>query len=470
MRTTQHLAPGVTLVETLLASALFGLLVTGLVSVLIYGQQVSVSTGLRQRAVAVAEEGLEAVRSMRNTAFSGLTDGVHGLSTSTNVWAFNGAQDTQDIYTRTVEIGAIDAQRKTVTSTVTWTQDGQRTGSVSLTTRLTNWLASVGGDWHLPIRVGGGDLSGTADGVKIQTQDAYAYVIRTTGNPTFAIFEVTDATNPILRSSLSSSIIPLPTNIFVAGNYAYISSQASSPALYIVDISNPLVPTIAGSFSITTPGNKSTALGIYVVGTTIYLGCNSDNKADEFFIINASNPASPTLMSSMAFSDSINEVAVSGNYAYLATSLNNDELTIVNITNPAAPVVASSLDLPGNTNALSIAVHDTFLSITQDFTLSFFSLATPASPTLLSTFNAGGIINDIALDIAANTFLFIATTNQNQEFQVVDIAIPASPSLAGFVNLTGNLVLNGVAYLSGMDRAFGVGTNNTEEFTAFAPQ
>lgn len=136
---------GFSLVEVLLAVSIFGLIVTALVGGLIYGQQSTAMAGMRSRAAILADEGLEAVRNIRDAGFSNLTDGTYGLSTAGNQWGFSGTSDTTDIFSRVVTISAVSTNRKLVTSTVNWQQNQQRAGSVVLTTYLTNWQASSGG-------------------------------------------------------------------------------------------------------------------------------------------------------------------------------------------------------------------------------------------------------------------------------------------------------------------------------------
>lgn len=136
---------GFSLVEVLLSVAVFSLIVTALVGGLIYGQQSTALAGMRSRAALLADEGLESVRNIRDANFSNLTDGTFGLTTTGNQWNLSGSSDITDIFTRAVTVSAVDANRKLVTSTVTWQQNPQRTGNVTLATYLTNWKAGGGG-------------------------------------------------------------------------------------------------------------------------------------------------------------------------------------------------------------------------------------------------------------------------------------------------------------------------------------
>ena len=135
---------GFSAVDILLSVALFGLLVTGLIGALIFGEQSSQVAGFRGRAVLVAEEGLEAVRNIRDHSFGNMVNGTYGLAASAGVWTFSGSFDVTDIFTRSTTIAdsTVSASFKLVTATVTWQQTPQRAGSVVLSTEMTNWRSS----------------------------------------------------------------------------------------------------------------------------------------------------------------------------------------------------------------------------------------------------------------------------------------------------------------------------------------
>jgi Tfp pilus assembly protein PilV len=99
---------GFSIVEVVLSAALFLLIAIALANILIYGEQSSASAGTRARAVFLAEEGLEAVRNIRDASFSNLTDGNHGLAISSGQWVFSGTSDTTDIFTRVINIATVN--------------------------------------------------------------------------------------------------------------------------------------------------------------------------------------------------------------------------------------------------------------------------------------------------------------------------------------------------------------------------
>lgn len=130
---------GFSLIEVLLSIVVFAMLVTVFISSMIYGQESERLAGDRARATFLAQEGLEAVRNMRDENISNLANGNHGLAVSGNVWSFSGTSDVTDIFTRTIIISDIDTTTKLITSNITWKQNEQRNGSITLAGRLNNW-------------------------------------------------------------------------------------------------------------------------------------------------------------------------------------------------------------------------------------------------------------------------------------------------------------------------------------------
>ena len=131
---------GFSTLEALLSASIIFLLVSAIFGAFIYGNTAGVYAGSQNRAVYLAEEGLEAVKAIRAGGFNNLNDGTYGLSASGSQWQFSGTSDTTDgHFRREIVITSAGTNRKQVVSTVTWQQNPQRTGSVSLTTYINNW-------------------------------------------------------------------------------------------------------------------------------------------------------------------------------------------------------------------------------------------------------------------------------------------------------------------------------------------
>lgn len=451
---------GFSLVEVILASALFAILLTALVGGYLYGQESTVLAGNRVRATLLAEEGLEAARNIRDSQFTdNLTVGTFGLATTTNIWNLSGVSDNTDIFTRQVTIESIDTKRKKVTSTVTWQQNPQRVGSTTLTTYLTHWMS----DWRSPRQQASMDFTGINDGLKIQVQGDFVYIVRDDGTPDFLIVDISTPSTPVLVGSLA--LPDIPVNIAVSGNYAYIASQSNTQELQIIDISNPAAPALVGSYDAVGTVN---AQSVYIIGTTAYLVKVIDGGSNEFVIVNVANPAAPVLLGSLDIGVSGFGVWVSGNFAYLATSANTQELVVVNVSNPAAPALAGpGYNAGGNADAITIAGFGSTVFLGQGSLIRIIDVANPLLPALLSTFTAAGTVNDIAGNFGRdNAYVYYVTVNSTGEFGVFDVSVPATPTLVGSMNLT---TLNGIAYDPVTDRAYAVGINNVAELVVIMP-
>ena len=79
---------GFTLVEVVVASAVFLIIVAAFGGAVIYSQGGMTRAGERGRASFLALEGIEATRAIRDASFAALTDGQHGLAVSGGRWSF----------------------------------------------------------------------------------------------------------------------------------------------------------------------------------------------------------------------------------------------------------------------------------------------------------------------------------------------------------------------------------------------
>ncbi len=145
---------GASIIEILLAVAIFGALAAGLLVFVWEPMTASGSASEWNRAVFLAEEGLEAARSIRSGGWTHLTEGPHGIAKPGGVWQFSGTSDTSDGFTRVVTVGMVerdangnivdsgglpDPRTKLVTSTVSWGSLFGGTKSLDFSAYITNW-------------------------------------------------------------------------------------------------------------------------------------------------------------------------------------------------------------------------------------------------------------------------------------------------------------------------------------------
>ncbi|MFA6548006.1 MAG: hypothetical protein WCT11_03650 [Candidatus Magasanikbacteria bacterium] len=133
---------GFSLIEIILSSGLLGMFALAFLGVLGFSQESTLRAGQRSRAIFLAEEGVEAVRSIRDENFANLTVGEHGLIAN-NKWNFTNQPDIINEFTRTLTIADINSQTKQVVSQVSWKQSGGNQVSVSFSTLFTDWRTAT---------------------------------------------------------------------------------------------------------------------------------------------------------------------------------------------------------------------------------------------------------------------------------------------------------------------------------------
>ena len=473
---------GFSLVEVILSSAVFALLVTALVGAWLYGQESTATAGARARAVLLAEEGLEASRNIRDSSYANLSTGTHGLQISSNQWGFSGTSDiTDSFFTRQVVISSVDTNRKNGTSTVTWQQNPSRTGSVSLATRFTNWLGTKKG--LAPALFGILDLTvansghNTADAISVASQGNYVYLGRATnpGNEFFQI-NVSDPANPVISGQLALG--GDPNDIAVSGNYAYIASSDNSAELTVIDISVPSTPTIAATFDLTAAnsGNANTDGLAVVMGKTNYIYLTrSTSGGKEFYVFDISTPTSPSLASSLDLNGDLNEIAANGNYAYGASSNDTQEFQVIDVTTVASPALAASLDLnEGDTaaNGMSIATGTNTIYLGRDGSMGspefyVINVTTPASPVITSTLDLGThVLKSMDYSASANLVFIANFEPTSEDYFAVDVATPSTPTQLTILNLNG--VPNKLVYESSSDKVYIASGSDIQELQVVA--
>jgi Tfp pilus assembly protein PilV len=454
---------GFSVVEVLLAATVFGFLVTGLAGAIIYGRSSTASAGDHQRAAMLADEGIEATRNIANAAYSNLVDGSYGLVQSAGQWTLSGTSDTSGIYTRQVVVATAGTNRKTITSTVTWPLPGNTTGTVSATTRIVNWEANIK-LWSNAIVAG--SVNPATAGVKVATQGNYAYEVLSATTNNFVIVNISNPAAPSITST--TTFTNTPTNIFVSGNYAYVTTGTNTTSLEIIDITNPAAPVLKSSVSMTA---AVAARGVFVSGSYAYVvrAASATAGANEFTVVNISNPLAPTVAGGYNNDIQMNKVYVSGNFAYVATSSTTQEMLVINITTPATPTLAATYNpTTPNIAGLTITGFGNTVLLGMSTTLDAVNITTPTTPTRLGTFTAAGVIQDIGVDIT-NQFAFLGTASTTGEFQVVNITNLAAMVLSKTVDVTGTTsTVNGVGYNSSLDVVAGSSISTTQRFLTFS--
>lgn len=458
---------GFSTVEVLLAATLFAFLATAVAGALIYGRQSTTNAGNRSRAIYLAEEGLEGARNIRDNAYTNLVDGTYGLTQSSGQWVLSGSSDTAGAYTRQVTISTVDTARKNITSTVSWA-DGSVSRSTQLVTRLANWRSSyTPPTWTNTTLAGSLSLASRTTGRRVATQGDYAYVVMSSGTPSFYIIDISTGSSPTIVGSLST-LAASPISITVDGNYAYIVGTNNNAEMQIINVSNPAAPAIVGTFN---AAGTADAYGVRVSGNYAYVSRLTNSGTNEVQIVNVATKTAPTLTGSYGLAQNMRDLCAMGNNLYVVTDSDTQEILVLSIATPSAPSLVTSVNLTGTVNPASIECLNNVLFVGHGTAIRAVNVTTPSAPSVVGNFTASGTatINDISVD-TTNSILFLATTNTTAELQVVNAATPTSMTLMDTVDVPGTTsTLNGVAFSSMLNVTAAVGASATQGFTVFKP-
>lgn len=128
---------GQSLIEAVVALGITVLILVTLVSGVVSALKTVQFARNKTLATKYAQEGIEAVRSIRDRGWTQVTSGTYGLSWTGVQWTLMGSSEALDKFSRTVTIadGAL-AETKNITVSVSW-REGNRTQDVTLMAILT---------------------------------------------------------------------------------------------------------------------------------------------------------------------------------------------------------------------------------------------------------------------------------------------------------------------------------------------
>lgn len=449
---------GSSLIEVLIASALTGLFVAACAGGVAYGVRTAKDIGRKNQAVFLSEEGLAAAQNMRDESFANLVDGTWGMSVTGSQWELVGTPDVTGEFVRSMSIQTVDALTKEVTSTVTWSDLRGVSRELSLVTYFTDWRSTTATSaWVAAVMAGSLDLSGGRNLLDVVTDGNYAYAIRdNSGSSNFFVFDVSTSSAPVQIASLNLSGIP--SSMALSGSYVYVASSANTAEMQVVNISTPSSPMLAASYNAS--GNTD-ALGIAVSGTTAYV-TRGQSGSQEFLVLNVAVPSAPVLLGGLDLASDANKVAVSGNYAYVASSSNTQELQVIDVTLAALPALLGGYDIAtGTSNSTAVTVSGTTVYLGNADTVYVLSDATHGAPTLLSSQALGGTVNDLEL-VFGGSYLFVASATSTTEFVMLDVTVPSALTTVSTLDLPDQA--RGIAYNDELDIAVVADDSNANEF------
>lgn len=331
-----------------------------------------------------------------------------------------------------------------------------------------------------PTVVGTLNLPPATGGQELALGGGYAYVVtdNNSSDDEFFVVDISVPTAPFVEGSVDLGNGALV--VVMDGTTAFVgTATANQRTLQIVDASDPSAPTVAVNQKISKfaynglywdgtrlyvasqdndaellilrtlssatwacPEQKAeidlagntTARAVYVSGTTMYLGTAKNAGGPEFLAYDVTDPTAPSLVGSLEVGEDVNDLAVSGSYAYLATSANAAELRVVSLAVPSSPVSVGTYNAAGNTDGQAVNVYGNTVLLAQGSTLYSLNVTVPALPTLRGSVALGG--TGYRIEMYTSAYAYVATANNSAEVRVIDYS-SATPTIAGSINIAG---------------------------------
>jgi hypothetical protein len=157
---------------------------------------------------------------------------------------------------------------------------------------------------------------------------------------------------------------------------------------------------------------------IFVRGSYAFAGYGA-----EMAILDISDRTRPTKISYIVLPDLVQDIYVSGSYAYVAARTTG--LRIVDISNVAAPVEVGFYDTPGN--SLSVEVVNGFAYVADDTRgLRIIDVSQPAHPREVGAYDTSGLAKQATV---SNGYAYVSDFEAG--LWIVDVSTPGNPILIG---------------------------------------
>lgn len=461
---------GQSLIEVILVMFLFAVLGTGLLSTLLSSMLVS-SRGVEfTLASGYIQEGIEAVRSIRNRDWSELTNGTHGLSTNSGYYVFAGTSDSLDggRFTRTItvedvyrtgsltgdiaETGILDAATKRITINVTWEVPAGLTKNIDAVFFVTNvnqqsWVQTLTADFEAGFEnsttmttnangevtlrahnsdwenveslyrfglIGGGDRKA----IYADPDSDLVFVLGDTDTgEEFHILDMSDVSEN--QPTVIAAYECASCNDFAVRNgYVYLVAHESGPGAEVLILSIPTLSTVG---TINLP-RSSSANGVDIQGTTLVVVRGYDTDEEEIVFYDVSDPSGPVYLGGADTEYLLDDVAYNGSYAFASGYDDTNEVTAVSQSTFS---VIDTIDLSGTANTDGIDWFDSYVYVgkgnnSSGGELYKINVTDPANMVLSAELEVGDSVNDVKIDTNGD-YLVAATRYDTKNFFIVDI-------------------------------------------------
>lgn len=287
---------------------------------------------------------------------------------------------------------------------------------------------------------------------KVVTEGNYAYFV--TG-PKVLIFDISNPTNP--QQVGQTSVNPcLVENLTVVGDFLYTANGECG--IFIADVSDRSNPQDVGSFK-----TGVSALDVDVQGNYAYIAGPQSvipSGIGGLRVVDISDKSFPQEVGAYGAADlGARGVIVSGNNAFVANDI-VDGVYIIDITNPTAPVRVGSYSSSNYVFGLDIVENMLFVA-NRDYGLQIVDVSDPPNPVEIGSYDPPGYTYDVSV---RNNYAYLAVvgiSGSTNGLITIDITDPTNPVEAGIydetiVRVEGVSVLGNYAYLADLYRGLRV--------------
>lgn len=194
-----------------------------------------------------------------------------------------------------------------------------------------------------PVVVNSYDFSnGRTQSVAVSGTTLYLGMEQIAGETEFYAIDVSDPNNPSILGSFE--VGGTVASIGVFNQRVYLATSRDDAELMVLDVTNPAAIQSLGTFNVS---GTSDGTSIFVKDEfNVYLGRAAAPSDKEFYILDASLPATITEKGSIDMATRINDMVVVNRLAFVITEEANAELRILDISNPTTIALHGKLNFP----------------------------------------------------------------------------------------------------------------------------
>ena len=272
----------------------------------------------------------------------------------------------------------------------------------------------------------------TIEPTDIDVVGNYAYISSNASSASSSdlfIFDITNSDDVKIVSSLDTG--PGLNALHVAGDYAYVANTSVNSQLQVINIRTKNKPVTVASVKVPGLYGTSTPIGLAVFykNKKVFLGTDKSDVA-ELYYIDVSFQANPVTITSKEIGHGVNEIFAFRDKLYVA-SPHRDELKSYTISASDLFPSASYNDpgSTGNGKRLSLFLNTLFLGKTKTFNkeellaLDISKATSSSSFSLLFKIPIGASIQGL---ISYGKLLFTIQNRVTDSFQIMDMSSPTT--------------------------------------------